>query len=119
MKAILVHHRGDRLLQSCIESPLRSALRQPLPATVRDPRVQVIRSPRPLGFGAANNLGLCRTAPERAPDRPGQASPRVDPPGAEPGFLARGRALATALPVLRRLAPLARAGRRLLQRRRS
>lgn len=72
--AIIVHHRGAPLLQSCIESLLRSegvalevvvvanACGEPLPAAVRDPRVQVVRSPRPLGFGAANNLGLRRAA---------------------------------------------------------
>lgn len=65
------------------------------------------------------DLAAWAAAPERAPDRPGQAPSRVDPPGAEPRILARGRALATAFPALRRLAPLVRAGRRLLRRRRS
>ena len=81
VQAIVVHHEGRRLLESCLESLLQiegvrldvvivaNACPEPLPAGVRSPRVHVVVSPRSLGFGAANNLGLRWAAAELpAPD---------------------------------------------------
>jgi len=58
-------------------------------------------------------------APERAPDRPAQAPLQTEPLGSESRLVAHARATATRFPALRHLAPLARAGRRLVRRVRS
>ena len=68
--AVIVHHRGERLLARCLDSLMAServdlrvvivsnACREPLPRIVSvDPRVHVVRSERSIGFSEANNLG--------------------------------------------------------------
>lgn len=68
--AVIVHHRGRRLLGRCLESLLASegveldvvvvanACREELPEIVEvSPRVHPVVSGRSLGFSAANNLG--------------------------------------------------------------
>ena len=69
--AVVPHHRGAALLERCVTSLLASeevALQivvvwnacpePPPPAVSGTPRVHVVRSERPLGFSAANNLGI-------------------------------------------------------------
>ena len=68
--AVIVHHRGKRLLARCLDALLASsgvelevvvvanACDEALPDQVEsNPRVHLVASPRALGFSAANNLG--------------------------------------------------------------
>ena len=68
--AVIVHHRGLRLLECCLESLLASsgveltivvvanACTEPLPEVASSSsRVHVVTSERSIGFSAANNLG--------------------------------------------------------------
>jgi GT2 family glycosyltransferase len=68
--AVIVHHRGRRLLERCLESLLASegvrlevvvvanACHEALPQLAEsDPRVHAVASARSIGFSAANNLG--------------------------------------------------------------
>lgn len=78
--AVIVHHRGRRLLQRCLESLLASAdveleivvvanaCDEALPdVATRSRRVHVVVSDRSLGFSAANNLGAAWAAEHLAP----------------------------------------------------
>lgn len=69
--AVIVHHRGRALLRRCLESLLASegvaidvvivsnACREPMPEIVeREESVRVVVAERPIGFSAANNLGV-------------------------------------------------------------
>ncbi|MEN8162545.1 MAG: glycosyltransferase [Acidobacteriota bacterium] len=69
--AVIVHHRGFEMLGECLESLLASVevdlkivivlngCDEALPDIVKDSdRVHVVESPEPVGFSAANNLGV-------------------------------------------------------------
>jgi hypothetical protein len=70
--AVVVHHRGEHLLAQALASLLASegvdvrtvlvanACGEDLPPACETDRVAVVRSPTPLGFSAANNLGVGR-----------------------------------------------------------
>lgn len=78
--AVIVHHRGRRLLARCLESLLASrevdlevvvvanACDEPLPESVEtSSRVHPVASARSLGFSAANNLGAAWAQEHLAP----------------------------------------------------
>jgi GT2 family glycosyltransferase/glycosyltransferase involved in cell wall biosynthesis len=69
--AVVVHHRGREMLEECLESLLASeqidlqivvvlnGCEEALPDVVEDSeRVHVVAAPKPIGFSAANNLGV-------------------------------------------------------------
>jgi FkbM family methyltransferase len=68
--AVTVHHAGADLLDRCLTSLLASlevelsvvvvdnACPEPLPAVVGEASIHVVRSEEPIGFSAANNLGV-------------------------------------------------------------
>jgi N-acetylglucosaminyl-diphospho-decaprenol L-rhamnosyltransferase len=78
--AVVVHHRGQRLLDNCLRSLLAStgvrleivivanACPEALPSLVEnEARIHVVESRRPLGFSTANNLGATWARDHLAP----------------------------------------------------